>query len=230
MIERLTDRKTWLFAALFAIVASVDHSALGEQACRENAYIVFDGSSSMAQDGERAGEARIATARRAVADIIPDVTRYRPTGLVTYGGSRRADGRDPDCSGIKVRVPVGLDSARQIIAELDQVVPGGKTPLSHAVLLAAEDLTSRGEPGIVVAITDGLENCLFNPCKLGTLLKEKGYRIQVHVISFFVGHVPQNLACLPALTGGTYAETNSLEGLRRALRRTLGCQNVSQLR
>ena len=230
MTRSTHSARAWLFGFLFVATVSIEHGALSATACKENAYIVFDGSSSMAQDGERVGVARIVTARKAISDILPDVTRHRPTGLITYGGTRLARNTDPGCTDIKVRVPVRINSAKDIIAELETLVPDGKTPLSHTVLLATEDLARRGEPGIVVAITDGLENCLFNPCELGLALKEKGYPIQVHVISFFVGHVPQNLACLPALTGGTYAETNSLETLRAALRRILGCLSVSQLR
>ena len=208
----------------------VGQEALGQTICAENAMIVFDGSASMAHQADPGGEARISTARKAIAEVLPDVTRRRRTGLITYGGNRAAPEQDPGCFGIELKVPIMIDSAGLIISELEHLVPGGKTPLSHAVQLAVDELASHSEPGIVVVVTDGLENCLFNPCKLGSMLKEQRQFVRVHVIGFFLGHPPQRLSCLPRQTGGVYAETNSLETLVAALRETLGCQNLSRLR
>ena len=57
-------------------------------ACRENAMIVFDASGSMALFRE--GRPKIDIAREAAGAVLPDVTKYRPTGLVTYSGGRGA--------------------------------------------------------------------------------------------------------------------------------------------
>ena len=53
-------------------------------ACRENAMLVFDASGSMGL--YREGRPKINLAREAAASVLPDVTGYRPTGLVTYSG------------------------------------------------------------------------------------------------------------------------------------------------
>ena len=220
----------WLIGLCYLAAVGVGQEALSETICPENAMIVFDGSASMAHRADPSGEARISTARKAIAEVLPDVTRRRRTGLITYGGNRAAPEQDPGCFGIELKVPIMIDSAGLIISELEHLVPGGKTPLSHAVQLAVDQLTSLGEPGIVVVVTDGLENCLFNPCKLGFMLKEQSHHVRVHVIGFFLGHAPQRLSCLPSQTGGTYAETHSLQTLIAALQETLGCFDLSQSR
>ncbi|MGI9410830.1 MAG: vWA domain-containing protein [Hyphomicrobiaceae bacterium] len=192
-------------------------------ACRENAMIVFDASGSMALF--RDGRPKIEIAREAARAVLPDITRYRPTGLVTYSG-----GRGPACSDVKLRVAPKLNSSNAILAALRTVDPNGATPLSDSVELAADSLRRLGSPGIIVLVTDGLENCGQNACLLGQRLKGWGDLIRVHVISFYLhGRAVETINCLSEATGGTYATTNSLDGLRDALHKVLSCNRISAL-
>ena len=216
--------RRWLVGV--AVAASLTHAIAPTlaYACRENAMIVFDASGSMALFRE--GRQKIEIAREAARDVLPDVTRYRPTGLVTYSG-----GRGPACSDVKLQVPPKLGSASAILAALRSVDPNGATPLSDSVELAAHALRRLGSPGVVVLITDGLENCGQNACLLGKRLRTWGDLIRVHVISFYLhGRKVETISCLAEATGGTYATTNSLEGLREALHRVLSCNRISVLR
>ncbi|MGI9423780.1 MAG: vWA domain-containing protein [Hyphomicrobiaceae bacterium] len=206
-----------------ALVLSESLGASYAWACRENAMIVFDASGSMARRDD--GRSRITIARQAAADVLPSVTKTRPTGLVTYGGLA-----GPACSDVIVRVEPQAGSGRRIIAELDQIQPLGPTALTAGVRTAANILLQRGAAGIVVLITDGLENCGGRACELARQLQDHGDMIRVHVISFFLDSTRTNtLKCLTGATNGTYVFTNSLESLRDALRKLLGCLRISQL-
>ncbi|MGI9522147.1 MAG: vWA domain-containing protein [Hyphomicrobiaceae bacterium] len=192
-------------------------------ACRENAMIVFDASGSMAR--HRDGQSKIDIARRAVADILPTVTKYRPTGLVTYGG---IDG--PECRDVAVRVEPEAGSGNRIILALQRIPPLGPTALTASVRTAAEVLSRLDAPGVIVLITDGRESCGGNACALAHRFRESGRRIRVHVVSFFFeGPKADALKCLTEVTGGTHVSTNSLESLRDALRKLLSCRLVSKL-
>ena len=213
--------RRWL--AGVAVAACLTHAIAPTLAfaCRENAMIVFDASGSMALFRE--GRPKIEIAREAARGVLPDVTRYRPTGLVTYSG-----GRGPACSDVKLQVAPTIGSASAILAALRTVDPNGATPLSNSVELAADALRRLGSPGIVVLITDGLENCGQNACVLGKRLRTWGDLIKVHVISFYLhGRKVETISCLAEATGGTYATTNSLEELREALHRVLSCNRIS---
>ncbi len=191
-------------------------------ACTENAMLVFDASGSMTafQDGR----SKIGVARRATADVLPDITRTRPTGLITYGG-----GTGPDCSDYVMRVAPARHTGARILSELFQIVPAGATPLSDGVAMAVATLRRRSEQGIVVLITDGIENCGRPTCRLADRLVAQGSRIRLHVITFFLRDWrTDTLRCLTDATDGTYATTDSLETLRAALRRVLGCRRLSQ--
>ena len=60
--------------------------------------LVFDASGSMSM--ARGGLPKIDIAREAAADVLPDLTRSRPTGLVTYGGEY-----GQGCRGVSLRPP-----------------------------------------------------------------------------------------------------------------------------
>lgn len=219
--RRKLHRVITVFALAIMLFQSIGISIA--RACTENAMLVFDASGSMTafQDGR----SKINVARRAAADVLPDVTRTRPTGLITYGG-----GLGPDCSDYVMRVPPARNTGKRILSELHQLIPEGATPLSDSVELAVETLRRRSEQGIVVLVTDGIENCGRPSCKLAKRLLQDGSRIRVHVITFFLRDWrTDTLRCLTDATDGTYATTHSLETLRAALRRVLGCKRISAL-
>lgn len=192
-------------------------------ACRENAMVVYDASGSMALFRE--GRPKNVLAHDAAASVLPDVTRHRPTGLITYSGDK-----GPACADVQLRVRPQLGSSAAILKVIAEVQPSGATPLSDAVALAAEELRSYGDPGIIVLVTDGLENCGGDACALGSKLRITAADLKVHVISFYLhGRNKERINCLAELTGGTYVHTSSLEALRAALRRTLGCPRISRV-
>lgn len=213
---RTFNRIAAMFAAAVIALASGPLAA-----CQENGMLVFDASGSMstARDGQR----KIDVARDAAAEILPEITRVRATGLVTYGGQA-----GPTCGGVALRIPPLLQSSGLILGELNLLEPSGQTPLSDAVWLAAQTLQSAQKPGVVVLVTDGLENCGHNACELGRRIRMMTPVVRVHVIGFHLNSVgEERISCLAKSTGGTYTSTTSLTGLKDALRKTLGCPRIS---
>jgi Ca-activated chloride channel homolog len=192
-------------------------------ACRQNAMIVFDASASMGETAN--GFAKIELARKAVAAVLPDVTRFRPTGLVTFGGSKGIS-----CGAVAVQVEPQMNSDLLIAWTLKGIQPFGATPLTDGVRAAVEVVQRFAAPGLVVLITDGGENCGGSVCGLAHQLQDRGDRIRVHVIGLFLDDgAAGTMHCLTDATGGTYVSSNSLESLRDALRALLGCPQTSGL-
>lgn len=224
-LSERTRRPRKLLFSLSAILAlSQNLGASYALACRENAMIVFDASGSMVHRHD--GRPKIDIARKAVAEVLPSVTKHRPTGLVTYGGRGKAI-----CHDVVVRVEPELGSAKRIVAALEGLQPLGPTALTASVESAVEILRQRNAPGIIVLITDGLENCGGRTCELARKLRERGDKIRVYVIGFLLnGEQVDTLTCLTEATHGTYVVANSLESLRNALRRFLDCLRISRPR
>ena len=205
--------------------------ALAERSCVGDAMIVFDGSGSMAEVGfNQINEARIFDARRAMARVIPEISESRRLGLVVYG-----PGGSDECTGVDLRFPPMDDAAGPILEAVDTLEPLGNTPLTKAVMRAADVLKQDGG-GEIVLVTDGKETCGGLPCRLATELSDQN--VTVHVIGFRVrgthfawqsqGQTDYNDAetvsrCLAEQTDGQYVRAETLDDLIGALRITLGC-------
>jgi Ca-activated chloride channel family protein len=204
-------------------------SAEGPQPCTEDAMIVFDASKSMqASAGDNAGLRRIDAVRTALSRVLPRVAPKRPLGLITYGpGSRAA------CDNVSLELRPALNAGEKIQSRVDALKPDGRTPLSRSVRRAADVLDFRNRPGTIVLLTDGEETCGGDPCALARDLKQNGVRTTVHVISY---HISSSIGtegvfvsrCLADETGGTYADTNTLEEVTRVLEAALACPLISE--
>ncbi|SIS59945.1 Ca-activated chloride channel family protein [Roseivivax lentus] len=199
--------------------------------CYEDAMIVFDASGSMAQAvGGTDSPTRIAEAQSALRQVLPMVPDERPVGLLTYG-----PGTLGFCENFQVRLAPEPHQRLQIQAEIDALSPLGDTPLARAVELAAEAMSFRDEPAVVVLVTDGRDTCGSSVCRVAEQLAAEGADLTVHVIGFrFGGYEPgQDLyktspGCLSAFTGGHYLSAQSLEDLVGALHRTLTCPLIAK--
>jgi Ca-activated chloride channel family protein len=215
-----------------AAPADVDRRAADRLPCARDAVLVFDASGSMTGPGF--GEkttTRIATAREALREVLPEVAPARNLGLVVFGPGPRAPGA---CANIDLRLPPAANSAERIMQELDAVHPYGQTPIAASVQRAAEVLDYRKRAAVIVLLTDGEETCGGNPCALAETLKRDGVDTTVHVIGYMAtqasgmpGAYPTR--CLPEQTGGLFVGAETKDQLVAALRTTLGCAFSSQL-
>src|SRR5690606_3175933 len=123
---------------------------------------------------------------------------------------------------IEIAVPVGRGTAEQITSFADRINPKGKTPLSHSVRVAAEELNYRTDPSTVVLITDGIETCHADPCAVAQELERHGTDLTVHVIGFGLSDDEgKQVACLAEYTGGRYVSAADASQLSDALAMTV---------
>jgi Ca-activated chloride channel family protein len=198
----------------------------------EDAMIVFDASGSMSGNqtlGIPNSRARIDEVRAALAQVLPNATKHRRVGLITYG-----PGPYNQCN-VKLDLKPTPDAANLIMNAVNALVPAGKTPLTSAVEQAADVLNYRSKPGVIVVVTDGEETCGGSPCTLAKQLRLTGDQLTIHVIAFRYdgfswtgGNSVVDLMCLADENRGLYAKANSEEELVEALEKTLDCPMVSQ--
>ena len=200
--------------------------------CKDDAMIVFDASGSMSGNqtlGIPNSQARIDAVRSALAEVLPNATRFRKVGLITFG-----PGPYNQCN-VKLNLKPTANAARLIMNEVDALVPAGKTPLTSAVEQAAEVLDYRNNPGVVVVVTDGEETCGRSPCELAKQLHAAADRLTIHVISFryqafsWTGEQSiEETKCLAEQSGGLFITVDTEEDLAAALEKTLDCPMISQ--
>lgn len=195
-----------VFAALFCLFPLF---AAAQE--RPNTILVLDASGSMW--GQIDGVNKIVIAREVIGDLLGTLPEELNLGLYAYGHRRKGD-----CSDIEMLYAPGTDRAA-IAAAVNRINPRGKTPLSAAVIQAAESLKYTEERATVILVSDGIETCNLDPCAVGRQLEEAGIDFTAHVIGFAVDDpaARAQLQCLAEETGGIFRTAADATELTSAL-------------
>lgn len=178
---------------------------------RARAMLILDASGSMW--GQIEGAAKITIAQRVLGELLTDLPADQSLGLTAYG--HRVEG---NCADIEILVPPSDGSRAAIRQAVNGIKPKGKTPLSDAVLIAADALGFAETPATVILVTDGVETCDRDPCALARTLEAAGVDFTAHVIGFDVAEVDRpKLQCLAAETGGKFLTADTAGELSAAL-------------
>jgi Ca-activated chloride channel family protein len=231
VLSRYACSASVLLIALLAGSTAMQAEDDGRIPCTEDAMIVFDASGSMAGNtvqGLFSDITRIDEVRKALAEVLPNVTKFRKVGLVTYG-----PGPWGQCN-VKLEFPPMPNAAERIMSVVNAINPAGKTPLVEGVMQAAEVLDYRTEKGVIVLLTDGEETCGGAPCELGKFLKANGRGLTVHAVGYQLrgyswtgAQSILDVKCLAEETGGLYITAQNREDLVKAFEKTLGCPMMS---
>jgi Ca-activated chloride channel homolog len=181
---------------------------------RPNTILVLDGSGSMW--GQIDGVNKITIARDVVAGLLDQFPDEQNLGLTVYGHRTRGD-----CTDIETIVAPGagtLPAIRQAVAGIN---PRGRTPMTDAVIAAAQSLRHTEQAATVILVSDGIETCHPDPCAAARALEEGSVNFTAHVVGFDVTD-PVALAqmqCMAQETGGTFTTAANASELTEALTR-----------
>jgi Ca-activated chloride channel family protein len=200
---------TLAFTPSVAVAQAAEAQAAADA---EKVILVLDASGSMW--GQINGEAKIEVARRAIDDLLDTLPARTQLGLTVYGHREKGN-----CDDIETLVVPGAQPRSAIRQAIAAITPKGKTPLSKAVLLAAEALKYEENKATVILLSDGIETCNYDPCTLGAQLEANGVDFTAHVIGFDVAEsaTRAQLQCLAENTGGRFLTADSANELAAAL-------------
>lgn len=175
--------------------------------------LVLDASGSMS--GAIDGRSKFDIARDVILGLLDEWDMEVELGLTVYGH------REGTCQDIETLVPVGRPNPRAVAAALGNVRPRGSTPLTQAVLVAAENLAKTGDgEAQVVLVSDGQETCSMDPCSLAAETAEKGIAFTAYVVGFDIlrdAGAQAQLRCLADRSGGTFELAWDARSLEKAL-------------
>ncbi|SLN17507.1 VWA domain-containing protein [Roseisalinus antarcticus] len=198
-----------LFAALF-LACLLPFGVTAQE--RPNTILVMDGSGSMW--GQIDGINKIVIAREVVSEILGEFPDDQNLGLTVYGHRTRGD-----CTDIETVVAPAMGTAGRIIETVNGINPRGKTPMTDAVIAAAEALRYTEEKATVVLVSDGIETCNPDPCAAARAMEQAGIDFTAHVIGFDVTEPEalRQMQCLADETGGTFITASNAAELTQAL-------------
>ncbi len=201
-----------MYRLLLSILLMITTATLAQAQDRPRAILVLDASGSMW--GQIDGINKIVIAREVIGDLLPTLPPEQELGLTVYGHRRKGD-----CTDIETVVAPGLGQLDVIADAVNTIKPRGSTPLSSAVIQAAEALKYNEERATVILVSDGRETCEMDPCEVGRKLEETGVDFTAHVIGFDVSNPADRaqLQCLAEETGGTFRTASNAGELADAL-------------
>ncbi|NOR61852.1 MAG: VWA domain-containing protein [Rhodobacteraceae bacterium] len=203
MLKRLT---------IAGLVAASFTGATAQELPYPDTIIVLDVSNSMW--GQIDGIAKILIAREVIGDLVTDLEEDIDFGLIAYGHRAKAD-----CGDIETVVPVGDLNPAGFKAAVNSLQPQGRTPLTAAVRLAAEQLNYTTRSARIVLVSDGVESCDGNPAALAAELGKNALDLTVHVIGFDVSGIEDQsgLEALATLNHGLYLTPDTSNELKEDL-------------
>lgn len=165
--------------------------------------------------GQIDGVTRIVIARDVVGDLIDSFPSDQNLGLTVYGQRERGN-----CADTETMVTPRRDTGPQIRQAVNGINPRGKTPMTGAIIAAAEPLRYTEERATVILVSDGFESRNPDPCATERALEQTGIDFTAHVIGFG-GTDPEALVemqCLANETGGRFATAPNASEWAKALR------------
>ena len=132
---------------------------------RPNTILVLDGSGSMW--GQIDGVPKITIAQDVVTDLLQTLPADQRLGLTVYGHRERGN-----CADIETVVAPDLNTRDAIAQAVTGISPLGKTPMTDAVIAAANALRYTEDSATVILVSDGVETCNPDPCAAARLLEE----------------------------------------------------------
>ena len=196
-----------LAALLFVSPSAAQHDD------RADTILVLDASGSMW--GQIDGVNKIVIARDVIAEVMQDLPASLDLGLMAYGHNRRGD-----CSDIEMLIEPGPDTRHAIVGAVNSINPRGRTPMTDAVVAAAQSLRYTENAATVILVSDGIETCEADPCAISAELEAAGIGFTAHVIGFDVASEPEaraQMQCLAENTGGEFLTADNAEELAAAL-------------
>ena len=166
--------------------------------------------------GQVEGVNKITIARDVVGQIVQGFPTDQNLGLTVYG--HRTKGDCSDIETIVAPAPGTMGAIRDAVAGIN---PRGRTPMTDAVVAAAQSLRYTEEKATVILVSDGIETCNPDPCAAARALEQAGVDFTAHVVGFDVTD-PAALAqmqCMAQETGGTFTTAATARELTEALTR-----------
>ncbi len=180
----------------------------------EKTRILFmlDASGSML--GNWGPATRIVVAKKFLSDFVDSlrVNKHLELALRVYG--HQYPTQMHRCDDSKLEVPFAAGNNDAILQKIRQIQPKGTTPIAYSLEQAAHDFPDDpNSRNIIIIITDGIESCNGDPCKVSTELQKKGIFLRPFIIGIGMDkNFADQFGCM-----GKFFDASQINDFRKAL-------------
>ena len=179
---------------------------------RTRLLFLLDGSASMYGDWERT--IKIRAARSILSELIDSLKVDKQVELALRIYGHNSPPEDKNCEDTELVVPFNQNNHDQIIETIRALEPKGTTPIAYSLEQAAGDFQVNSDyRNIIIIITDGIESCGGDPCKVSLALQRRGVFLRPFVIGMNMDEDYKNqFGCV-----GSYFDSKKINDFRQAL-------------
>ncbi|MCB0644702.1 MAG: VWA domain-containing protein, partial [Phaeodactylibacter sp.] len=172
---------------------------------------IYDASGSMW--GELAGKTKKEIASDVLASTVGKLPENQPIGLIAYGHRTKGD-----CDDIEYLVELSNRSKTNITKAVEGINPIGKTPLARSATMAINSLKANQTKATLILITDGIESCDGDLCKVVAEAKASGIDFKLHIVGFGLKDgEKEQLKCAAKAGDGNYYDAMDAAALNDGL-------------
>ena len=196
-------RKSLVLITLFLSITLIN----SQEQTPSPILFIYDASGSMW--GQLDGKTKKDIASEVLSTSISKLPTNQNIGLMAYGHRNKSDCRD-----VEFLVDISNSSKALPIKALKDINPLGKTPLAYSAMLAINSLKESKTKATIILITDGIESCDGDVCKVIADAKAAGIDFKLHIVGFGLkeGETEQ-LKCAAKMGGGNYYDASNAGGL-----------------
>ena len=169
----------WLFLSLISV--SNLYAQTKRAPVKTRILFILDESNSMTTNWESGKKIDVAVALLSkLVDSIKSIENVE-MALRMYG--HQSPVPPQDCGDTKLEIPFGPDNAEKIKLKLRITKPKGTTPIARSLEECGDDFPPCTNcRNIIILITDGIEACGGDPCKIALHFQSKGITIKPFII------------------------------------------------
>lgn len=215
----MKPNKLLILIAALLFLANLSLGAENDQKSNvtQDIEIILDASGSMmAKIGK---ETKIDIAKRVLIDLVESLKDRTDLTLAirVYGHKSHRDKKD--CKDTKLEIPFGKPDPAEAKALMKEIKAQGWTPIAYSLLEAKNDFDLEAKRRrTIILITDGLESCDGDPCKVAKEFAKPDVNIVIHVIGFDLKQAEiAQLECIVKPSGGILLSARDADQLKKAL-------------
>ncbi|WP_375558995.1 VWA domain-containing protein [Bernardetia sp. OM2101] len=206
--------KTIKISLLFLFILFPFLNGFAQNEKQSPIIFIYDASGSMW--GQIKGKAKVTIATEVLSKSINQIPATQKVGLVAYGHRNKED-----CQDVEFVVATEIENRESIQETLKKIKPLGRTPLAYSAQLVIDKIATSNEKATIILVTDGIESCDGDICKVVQDAKAKGIDFKLHIIGFGLKkEETKQLKCAAKSGDGRYYDAADAEELSEILQET----------
>ncbi len=180
-------KKTLLFTLLI-----IGHIVIAQPDSKTRILFILDGSQSMLGVWESATKMQVA--QRMLTHLADSISNIPNVEMALRVFGHQSPVPPQDCNDTKLEIPFAPNNAQKIIQKLKNIEPKGTTPIAYSLGQSINDFPKcENCRNIIILITDGVESCEGDACKVSIELQKNGIVLKPFIIGIGLDDDSKNM-------------------------------------